>query len=355
MAGKLVAYVGSYTYIGESKGITIFDVDEEKGLFQKRKEVTVNNSSHLKISRDHQFLYSLADEGVVSFRILPDGDLEYLGTATIRGMRGRHMDLSPDGRYLFVAGYHDGKLTVLRRNEDGTIGEICDNYYDKGSGSIAERNFQPHLSCVRLTPDQKYLCVANLGVDQIKIFRFNCETGRVKLTNLLRCKLDSAPRYFLFSRDGRFMYVISELNNTITVYSYDGSGSQPEFTLLQEVSTLGKKFSSVNAAAALYIPPDEKHLFCSNAGDNSVGVYERDAETGLLTQLFVLPVSGAYPKDIGLFPGSDRLYSVNFEECTITFFQLNYEKRCMTMYAAPLKIDQPNHCVLLRLAEEEEK
>ena len=220
MSGKLVAYVGSYTYIGKSKGITIFDVDEEKGTFEKRKEIVVNNSSHMRLSRDRKLLYSLSDEGIVTFKILPDGDLEYMSTADIRGMRGRHLELSMDGRFFFVAGYHDGKLTVLKRKKDGSAGAITDFFYDKGSGSIADRNFQPHLSCVRLTPDQKYLCVANRGVDQIRIFRFDDKRGKIKLVDFLRCKLDSAPRYFHFSRDGQYFYVLGELTNTISVYKY---------------------------------------------------------------------------------------------------------------------------------------
>lgn len=352
MSGKLVAYVGSYTYIGKSKGITIFDVDEEKGTFEKRKEIVVNNSSHMRLSRDRKLLYSLSDEGIVTFKILPDGDLEYMSTADIRGMRGRHLELSMDGRFFFVAGYHDGKLTVLKRKKDGSAGAITDFFYDKGSGSIADRNFQPHLSCVRLTPDQKYLCVANRGVDQIRIFRFDDKRGKIKLVDFLRCKLDSAPRYFHFSRDGQYFYVLGELTNTISVYRYRDADGTPEFTLLQEISTLGKKASNVNAAAAIFLSQDEKHVFCSNSGDNSVAVYDRDPETGLLTQLFVLPVSGAYPKDIGLFPDGKRLYSVNFEECTITFFQLHYEERYMTMYAPPLHIDQPNRCIMIRAKEE---
>ena len=87
MGKRTIAYVGSYTYIGESQGITIFDVDEEKGLFVKRKEVSVNNSSYMVLSNSKKFLYSLADEGIVAFRILEDGDLEYVNTANIRGMR----------------------------------------------------------------------------------------------------------------------------------------------------------------------------------------------------------------------------------------------------------------------------
>ena len=78
MAQKYVAYVGSYTYYGSSKGISIMDVDVEKGIFTKRKEVSVNNSSYLVASRNNKYLYSVVDEGVAAFKILPDGDLEYL-------------------------------------------------------------------------------------------------------------------------------------------------------------------------------------------------------------------------------------------------------------------------------------
>ena len=349
MGKRTIAYVGSYTYIGESQGITIFDVDEEKGLFVKRKEVSVNNSSYMVLSNSKKFLYSLADEGIVAFRILEDGDLEYVNTANIRGMRGRFIEISRDDRFLFVAGYHDGKLTVVRVNEDGSAGEICDGFYDRGTGSLAERNFQPHLSCVHMTPDDQFLCVANLGIDQIKAFRFDHETGRIKLAHILRCELDSAPRHFIFSKDGRFMYVIAELKNIITVYEYHREGDHPEFEPVQTISTVGPKFSNVNSAVAIRLSSDDRYLFCSNAGDNSVGMYERDSETGRLTQDFVLPISGGYPKDIGLFDNDRKLYSVNFEEGTLTFFDIHYEKKYMTMYAAPLEVDQPNCCVLLRM------
>ncbi|MCI8551321.1 MAG: lactonase family protein [Lachnospiraceae bacterium] len=352
MGKRYAAYVGSYTYIGNSKGITILDVDAEKGTMTKRKEVRVNNASYVSASRDGTRLYSIADDGIVSYRILPNGDLERMGIATIRGMRGCHISTDAAKHYMFVSGYHDGKVTVLRVNEDGSAGEITDGFYDKGIGSIAERNFRPHISCSRLTPDEKFLCAANLGIDQIKIFRFNKDTGKIKLVDAVRCELESAPRFLRFSNDGKFMYVISELKNYISVYSYDGSTGYPNFELLQTIPTVGKKHSNVNAAAALRFSHDGKLVLCSNAGDNSIGIYDRDETTGLLTQKVVLPISGEYPKDIGMMPGGKHFYSVNHETSTMTFFTLVPEKNYFYMHAAPLRIDQPNCCALVELPEE---
>ena len=121
MAHKYVAYVGSYTFYGSSKGITIYDVDTEKNYFTKRKEIPVNNSSYLTVSYDHRYLYSIVDEGVSAFRILPDGDLELINTAGIRGMRGCYITADRENRFLAVSGYHDGSRSgyILNRFRSG--------------------------------------------------------------------------------------------------------------------------------------------------------------------------------------------------------------------------------------------
>ena len=154
MTGKYMAYVGSYSYTGKAKGITVYDVDVEKGKFIYRCEEEVDNSSYLTVSRDKKMLYSIADEGVVSFRILQNGSLSRVNSANIKGMRGCQISTSPENDYIFVSGYHDGKVTVLRLNPDGSVGHITDGVFHKGLGSVAERNFRPHVSCSRMTPDE---------------------------------------------------------------------------------------------------------------------------------------------------------------------------------------------------------
>lgn len=352
MAKRYVAYVGSYTYIGKSKGLTIFDVDVEKGIFTKRKEIRVSNASYIRPSADGKFLYSVTDEGIVAFKILPDGDLEMINTASIRGMRGCFIELYEEKNFMFVAGYHDGKVTVLRIREDGGVGDITHGIYDKGMGSVAERTTVPHISCVRMTPDNEYVCVVDLGIDQMKVFRLNPELGKLKLVDILRCDLNSAPRNVMFKPDGRFMYMISELKNEIWVYSYDNSSGYPQFELIQRVSTLAKKHSNVNAAMRIRFSRGYNYVLCSNVGDNSAGVFKIDHETGLLTQMCVLPISGRYPKDVGMLPGEKYLYSLNHEDGTITCFTMDYERGCFSMHTAPVKVDQPNCCAIVELDEE---
>ena len=153
---KYVAYVSTYTVGKVDKyGIRIYDVDLENGRLTEKNQVRITNSSYITISHNKKFLYSITDFGVESYRILPSGDLEVINASSINGMRGCYLSTDYEDRFLFVGGYHDGKITVLRLREDGGTGEITEEIYHKGLGSIAERNFRPHVNCVKMTRDNR--------------------------------------------------------------------------------------------------------------------------------------------------------------------------------------------------------
>ena len=352
MSGKYVAYVGSYSYTGKAKGITIYDVNPDKGCFVKKGEVDVDNSSYVIKSRNQKVLYSIADEGIVSFNILPDGGLERLNSVKINGMRGCHLSTDVDDKYIFVSGYHDGKITVLRLYEDGSVGDIVDEVYHKGLGSIAERNFRPHVSCTRTTPDGHFVMAVDLGIDQVKIYHFDDKDETLNLVDMISCKINSAPRFFEFSKDGKYLYLMYEMKNVIDVFSYEAKPGcrVPSIEKIQTVPTTGSsKSSELTAATALSFSADDKFLFVSNAGDESVCLYERDADTGLLKEKMCLPISGEYPKDIAVFADNKHIASINHESGTITFFKIDYKTGLIVMCANSVKVNQPNCCVIVEV------
>ena len=352
MSGKYVAYVGSYSYTGKAKGITIYDVNPDKGCFVKKGEVDVDNSSYVIKSRNQKVLYSIADEGIVSFNILPDGGLERLNSVKINGMRGCHLSTDVDDKYIFVSGYHDGKITVLRLYEDGSVGDIVDEVYHKGLGSIAERNFRPHVSCTRTTPDGHFVMAADLGIDQVKIYHFDDKDETLNLVDMISCKINSAPRFFEFSKDGKYLYLMYEMKNVIDVFSYEAKPGcrVPSIEKSQTVPTTGSsKSSELTAATAPSFTADDKFIFVSNAGDESVCLYERDADTGLLKEKMCLPISGEYPKDIAVFADNKHIASINHESGTITFFKIDYKTGLIVMCANSVKVNQPNCCVIVEV------
>ena len=296
---KYVAYVSTYT-MGDNHGITIYDVDVENGRFTLKDRVEITNSSYLTISHNRKWLYSITDFGVESYEILKDGHLKPINMV----------------------------------------------------GSIAERNFRPHVSCVKMTRDNHYLCAADLGMDHVKVYRLDHQTGKLTLADVIRSEMESAPRHIKFSRDGRILYIVHELKNIIDVYTYEEKKGNPFFEKIQTISTVNDYHASNSAASALNLSEDFQYLISSNAGDNSVVMYKIDQKTGLLTKLFCLPISGEYPKDAMLFPDNRHLVSLNHESNTMTFFTVHPDTGLIVMNGPEIKVDQPN-CVIFHRLEEE--
>ena len=301
MKDEYVAYVGTYTH-GSSIGIHLYDVNVEEGTLTERKVIPVNNSSHIARSLNGKYLYSIADEGVAVFAVEDDGDLTPINKVDIDGMRGCYLSVDKTGRYLFVAGYHDGKVTVVHTHKDGRLGSLMDGVFHKGLGSVAERNFRPHVSCVVPTPDNKYVCAV----------------------------------------DNRYLPM-----NKVDVFSYRDTGNGPEFEKLQSISTTSANVDQAHdAASGMCLSPDHHYLFTCTAGDNTVAMFHIDPETGCLEKKFALPISGEYPKDIAMFPDGKHIAVANHESNTITTFTVDYEKNVLVQKGRPMKVETPN-CILI--------
>ena len=341
---KYVAYVGSYTR-GESKGIYIFDVDVKNAVLKERGFFEIDNPSFLAISQDGRYLYSDCDEGVAAFRILEDGGLELINKHSIQGLRPCYLRTDKENRFLVSAGYYDGKLTVSRLEEDGSVGDVTDEIFMKSMQTvISNRNNRCHVNCATFTPDEKYLMAVDLGMDQIKVYDFDHSTGKLRLHDIIRCELDSGPRHIVFSNDKKYFYMTHENANMVSEYSYDSAG--PKFRKLSEHSTVSAKFNGENCAVTLKITNDDKYLFVTNSGDNSVAIFKIDDDKNL-EQMCVLPVSGVYPRDLYIFPDKQHFVSVNQDSDCLTTFGVNYDKGYIYMSGRPIHVPMPT-CIAVK-------
>ncbi len=347
---KYVAYVSSYTK-SDKYGISIYDVDTKKGRFTEKDRVVVSNSSYMTISHNGKYLYSITDLGVQSYEISNDGCLKFINMQSINGMRGCYLSTDYEDKFLFVAGYHDGKITALKLEENGCIGEITEEIYLKGMGTVSERNFFPHVNCVKMTRDNMYLLAADLGMDHVNVYSLDKRTGKLKLCDIIRSEQESAPRHLKFSKNGKYLYIIHELKNYIDVYTYENKNpGNPVFEKIQTIPTLNDYHASGNAASSINISADYKFITASNAGDNSVCLYKIQSD-GTLSKLFCLPISGEYPKDAALFPDNKHLVSCNHESDTLSFFSVDTENKTLIMNGPVMKVEKPN-CVIFKKLNE---
>ena len=169
----------------------------------------------------------------------------------------------------------------------------------------------------------------------------------MRQVDTLRCELQSGPRHFRFCPDRNYLYLLYELKNVVDVYHFSEGEKYSEVKLekLQTISTHNDKENNplIAACQMRFSPdPDASHLFVSNAGINTITIYDRDKATGLLTMKGSLPIAGEYPKDFCIFPDEKHLAVANNESGTITFFNIDYEQGLLTMCARELEVDETN-------------
>lgn len=339
---KYVAYVGTYTH-ENSIGIHVYDVNPETGIFTERGVAPINNASDLDVSKDGKFLYSIEDEGVTSFSIDKNGDITKINQADIDGMRGCCVTTDSKRRYLFVGGFHDGKVTMMKLNEDGSIAGIADGIFHQGVAisALARRLDHPKVSSVRLTPDEKFLLAADYGLNQVKVYKLDYNRGKMHLCDTIRCNLDSGPRAQKFSSDGKFLYILDELTNEIEVYSYKVDDDEPVFEQIQVIPSMDNA-NLADLSSELVISDDGKYVYVSIDGFNGVSWLSRDEKTGLLTHKGQMPTSGYFPKSMAVLPGGKYIVMLNHDSNEMRTFVINHVTETILLKNAPVSIGKPN-------------
>ncbi len=348
---KYVAYVGTYTH-ETSVGIYVYDVNPSTGVLTEQSVAPINNPSDITFSHDGKFLYSIADEGVASFKIDKDGNLEKINQEWIGGMRGCDLAIDSQNRYLFVAGFHDGRVSMMKLNSDGSIAGIADGVFHQGIGkSVADKPLYPHVTCVRLTPDEKYLCAVDSGLHQIKVYQIDYERGKLRLVDIVRCTMGSSPLKMRFSRDGKYAYVITEMSNEILTYEYDENGVVTNFEQIQSVSLLCGVDEEISTGTNIKFGDDDNYLYASVDGLNAICMYKRDAKTGKLTYFSHTFISGDYPKSFSILPKDKFFISLNHDTNEIRTFTVDKKEGHSLMQNRPIKIAKPNSIVILEIKQ----
>ena len=143
-----------------------------------------------------------------------------------------------------------------------------------------------------------------------------------------------------------------ELKKAIEVYTYKTGDRAPVIEKIQTISTTSTKNpDNLTAACAMRMSVDQKYIYCTNAGENTISVYKRDEETGLLSMICCLPISGSYPKDVAVFPDGKHIASVNHDSGTISFFKIDYEKGLLVMSGRSVPVNEPNCCAIVKIGE----
>ena len=311
-------FVGTYTD-GASKGIYKLMFDSGSGtLSGKSLAAELPNPSYLKISKDKKNLYAVQETadfdslgGVVSAFKLQDGLLQLQNSMGSGGAHPCHVSLFGEG-FLAVSNYNGGNLSIFGLTEEGALAmtpQIIDHKF-------LDSTKTSHVHMAQFTADG--LFVSDLGLDAVKRYQNRegqfvpAEQASIALAN------GAGPRHFAFGEDGKILYVINELNSTVSVLERD---SNKHYQEIQTVKTLAPNYEGGNACADIHLSPDGKFLYGSNRGENTIVIFSVDPNSGKLEVTGRESVHGDWPRNFTLDPTGKFVLVANQKSNNIIVFK----------------------------------
>jgi 6-phosphogluconolactonase len=331
----------SYFPTVNAKGIAVFRFDETTGSTQHACTIEgIDNPTYLCLDAERCRLYAVSEvvgweEGVVSaYAIDPaSGSLSYISKQATRGSCTAQTSLDRSRRFLFVANYGQGlqpvdkSFAVLPIRPDGGLSEAVADAQHTGSGPDPARQERPHPHAVLASPDNRFLIVADLGIDQLVTYRFDAASGAIARAGSFALPPGSGPRHFVFHPSGRFVHLANELASNVASLAFEAQSGG--FSLLGIEPTVPAAAQPGNRCAAIRVTPDGRFLYVSNRGHDSIAVLAI-APDGKASLVETIPCGGRTPRDIDLDPSGRYLAVANQNSDTLSIFAAEGESGGLT-------------------------
>jgi 6-phosphogluconolactonase len=346
-ARPLRVYIGTYAG-GEhaSKGIYRSELDPKTGALSSPVLVAeARNPSFLEIHPNGKFLYAVSEAGasgrVFAYAIDPDtGDLKLVNDCATGGAGPCHVSVDHAGRHVLVANYGGGSAAAIPIRPDGGLTEPAGFVQHTGSSVNPARQKGPHAHSINASPDDRFVFVADLGIDKIMIYRLEVEAGlKPAPTPFAALKPGSGPRHFVFHPAGKHAYVINELDSTITAFAYEPASAA--LREIQTVPTLPEGFAGSNTCAEIRVHPSGKFLYGSNRGHDSVAVYRVDPAAGTLTLVGHATEGIKTPRNFNIDPTGAFCLVANQTGDSVIVFRIDRQTGALTPTEHKITVGRP--------------
>ena len=327
----LYAYVGSFTTAqrkARGDGINVYSIAPDTGAWTHVQHIgDLVNPSFLTLSPDQRFLYSVhGDEDyATAFALDPaTGEAKLLNRAATGGKNGVRGTVDPSGKFLLVANYASGNVAVLPIAPDGSLKDqqqVVQLTGEPGPHKVEQTSSHPHD--IVFDPSGRFVVVPDKGLDRIFVFRFDAATGKLSPTEQgsVKSRSGAGPRHLAFHPRRPIVWVLNELDSTITTYSFDTESGALQ--ALQVMSILRPEFTGDSTAAEIAVLPSVPVVYVSIRGQDAVaafGVIARDATLRLVAWQSTL---GKTPRFIGLDPLGRNLYVANEQSDAVNVLRID--------------------------------
>jgi 6-phosphogluconolactonase len=343
--------VGTYDS-PESEGIYVYDFDAGDGSTKAISHIKTSNPSFLAISPDHRYVYAVNENAdsithkggsVSSFSFdKKSGKLKFISKQNSGGDHPCYVSVDKTGKWVLAGNYSSGNFSVLPVIKNGLLGKAKSVIGHKGAGPDSSRQRSAHVHAVYLKNGGTELYVPDLGMDKVMLYRLNATTGAITPSPAGAVKTDpgTGPRHIDFHPNGKFAYLMLELNSNVVVYKTKAGGGLEE---IQTMSALPNTYRGPQGGAAdIHVSPDGKFLYCSIRGlANTIAVFAIDPATGMLTPVESVFVEGEKPRNFNFDPTGNFLLVGNQNSDEIVLFNRDAATGKLTDSGKRIKVGKP--------------
>jgi len=335
----------------DAMGITVAQFDSATGtLTAPKMAIETRDPAHFTLSNDGKHLYMCntgTPGGVSAFAVEKGGALRLLNYRESKGRGPSYVSVDGSGKYVLDANYGGGFVEVYSLAKDGSLDQQTAFVQHVGSSVHARQN-KPYAHWFRTDPSNKFGLVADLGMDQVIIYRFDSKTGQLTPNDPPFTKVSGGmgPRHLAFHPNGKWVYGIAELANEVMAFRWDAD--KGTLTQFQSVKTLAEGFTEPSTAAEIAVRADGRFLYASNRGEDSIVVYAIDATTGELTLKQRTPSRGKVPRYFTFDPTNQWFIVSNQEGGNVAVFSVDAKTGALTPKGEPVPLPKPMAVVFLK-------
>ncbi len=345
-------YFGTYTG-PNSQGIYVSRMDASGKLTAPELVATSTNPTFLATDPQHSFLYAANEIGnfngqhagaITAYAVdAATGKLTELNQQSSGGDGPCHVSVDATGKTVMVANYNGGSVAALPVHPDGSLGPAATFIQDHGSSIHLPNQAGPHGHCILADPSNHFVLVCDLGLDKVLIYKLNADKALLTPNDppFAPLKPGAGPRHLAFHPNGKFVYVIDELDCTLTAFRYDAAHGA--LTEIENVSTLpsDESIKPNYSCAEVVVHPSGKFLYASNRGHNTIALFRINSRTGFLTLLGHTPSDGEKPRNFNIDPSGNFLLIANQDSDNVVAFSINSRTGQLTPTGQQLQIGSP--------------
>jgi len=341
---SIKVYIGTYTHAG-SRGIYLSELDRESGILSEPVlAAELDAPGFLKYDTEGHILYSTGNPAgagkqlcsAAAFNVENDGRLDLINTVTVKDLKMCHINRTAN--LLVGADYGHAKAAVFSIGPDGGISDtVAILTYSAAEGAVPERQASPHVHSINPDISGRYLFVCDFSGDAVRVYEIDSDSKQPELVSSASVAAGSGPRHLVCHPNGKYVYVINELNGTIVCFGFNGGKLQP----FQTAVTLPEDYKKENTTAEIAISPDRNFIYATNRGHDSIAYYRINQDSGELSIQGIVPTEGEHPRNFTIDPSGQFILVSNRDSGNVVVFRIERDTGCPVYSGNQVKLSLP--------------